>query len=368
MTAKRGEGETPSPNRRKNDLFLRAARREAVERVPVWYMRQAGRYDPMYHALKGERDLLAASRDVETAVRITLLPVDRLGVDAAILYADILTPLAGVGFDVRFVEGRGPVLDPPVRAEGDVARLRAFAPERVSFVGETLSVLREAPVPVIGFAGAPFTVASYLLEGGATREFRRTKAAYLSAPSFWRELQESLVNLTVDYLTYQARSGADALMLFDSWAGALSPWDYGRYVLPYVRQLLEGLRRDNPGHVLIYYPGVSSGELLPLLSDLTVDVLGVDWRVSLADAATRTGGRFVLQGNYDPSWLFAPEEILEAYAVRVLEEGERAPGHIFNVGHGLFPEVDVKKLKYLTDFVRTTSAARKRAQAKGGTL
>jgi len=363
---KRGGEEIPPPNRRRNDLFVRAARREAVERVPVWYMRQAGRYDPLYHALKGERDLLTASRDVETAVRITLLPVDRLGVDAAILYADILTPIDGVGFDVRFIEGKGPVIDPPVRGDEDVARLRAFAPERVSFVGEILAVLGEAPVPVIGFAGAPFTVASYLLEGGATREFRRTKAAYLSAPAFWHELQEALVDLTVDYLTYQARSGADVLMLFDSWAGALSPWDYETYVLPYVRRLFQGLRRENLGHVLVYYPGVSSGELLPLLSDLSVDVLGVDWRVPLSEAAVRTRGRFVLQGNYDPSWLLAPEDRLEAYAERVLEEGEKTPGHIFNVGHGLFPEVDLGKLKHLTDFVRTTSAARRRAQAKGG--
>jgi len=342
---------------RKNALFLRAARREAVERVPIWYMRQAGRYDPMYHVIKGNRDLLTASRDVETAVRITLLPVERLGVDAAILYADILTPLAGVGIDVRFVEGKGPVLDPPVRRQEDVARLRTFSPERVVFVGEALSALRRAPVPVIGFAGAPFTVASYLLEGGATREFRRTKAAYLTSFTFWNDLQEALVNLTLAYLTYQARAGADALMIFDSWAGMLAPYDYAHYVLPYMLRLVQALRQENPEHVLIYYPGVSSGEFLPLIADLNIDVLGVDWRIPLGEAARRTERRFVLQGNYDPTWLLAPEKAIEAYALRVLAEGEKAPGHVFNVGHGLFPEVDIAKLKHLTEFVQAISAS-----------
>jgi uroporphyrinogen decarboxylase len=339
-----------------NDRFLRACRKEPVDRVPVWYMRQAGRYDPDYRRIKEKYSLLDICRQPELAAEVTLMPVRKLGVDAAILYSDIMIPLESLGVKFDIVKNVGPVIAEPIRRDADLGRLKPFEPEQdLPYVLETIRLLvRELTVPLISFAGAPFTLASYLVEGRPTRSYRLTKAMMYAEPELWHRLMSVLADTAAAWMRVHVHAGARAVQLFDSWAGALAPHDYERYVLPHVRAVFAALADlDVPK---IYFPGVGSGELLPLLRDLPADVIGLDWRVSIAEGRRRTGGRFAIQGNLDPYVLTAPLPVIREQAARLLDEGMREPGYIFNLGHGLFPEASLDKVRALTEFVHEYSA------------
>lgn len=338
-----------------NDVFLRACRKESVDRIPVWFMRQAGRYDPEYRKIKEKHSLLDICARPELAAEVTLMPVRKLGVDAAILYSDIMNPVAPIGVPFDIVKDVGPVIDQPIRSARDVDRLRPLEPENdLPHVLETIRILkRELTVPLIGFAGAPFTLASYMIEGRPSKTYRLTKALMHGDPATWFLLMDKLADMAATYLRAQIRAGASAVQLFDSWAGALAPHDYKRYVLPAVKRIFAGLA-DLP-QPKIYFPGVASGELLPLLSRLEADVIGLDWRVSIAEARRRLGHRHAVQGNLDPFVLSAPFEIIREQARRIIDEGIREPGYVFNLGHGLYPEASLDKLKALTEFVHDYS-------------
>jgi uroporphyrinogen decarboxylase len=349
----------PAPPRRegapaRRDLpdapFLAAARGRRPAHVPVWFMRQAGRSLPEYRALRADTSMLAACRDPAMTCEITLQPVRRHGVDAAILFSDIVVPLHAAGIGVDIVPGTGPVVAEPVRTAADVARLPALHAGQVAPVGEAVALLlRElGPTPLIGFAGAPFTLASYLVEGGPSRNHERTKALMHCAPQVWHSLMSRLADLTGTFLRMQVEAGVDAVQLFDSWAGALSLRDYREYVLPHSARVLAGLA--GAGVPRIHF-GVGTGELLGAMGEAGADVVGVDWRVPLDDAARRTGGTRALQGNLDPAVLFADTATVEAEVRRIVAEGRHAPGHVFNLGHGVLPGTDPDVLTRVVDLV-----------------
>ncbi len=334
--------------------LLAAARGRRPERVPVWFMRQAGRSLPEYRALRAETSMLAACLDPALTCEITMQPVRRHGVDAAILFSDIVVPLHAAGIGVDIVPGTGPVVAEPVRTAADVARLPALHAEQVAPVAEAVALLlRElGPTPLIGFAGAPFTLASYLVEGGPSRNHERTKALMHSAPQVWHALMSRLADLTGTFLRVQAEAGVDAVQLFDSWAGALSLRDYRTHVLPHSARVLAGLAEA--GVPRIHF-GVGTGELLGAMGEAGADVVGVDWRVPLAEAARRTGGTRALQGNLDPAVLFADAATVEAEVRRIVAEGRHAPGHVFNLGHGVLPETDPGVLTHVVELVHELS-------------
>jgi len=333
-----------------SDRFLRACRREPVDRTPVWFMRQAGRYLPEYRTLRGDRDILETCRDPSQVVELTLQPLRRMPLDAAIVFSDIMVPLAGIGVPVRIEPGRGPVVDEPIRSSDDVARLRAFEPEDdAPEVAEAIRLLRkELEVPLIGFAGAPFTLASYLVEGGSSRGLERTKALLFGDPVTWGRLMEALAAIVVTHLRAQVAAGAQALQLFDSWVGALSPDAYERAVQPHVRRVFDGCR--DLGVPTIHF-GVGTGELLPLMRDAGGDVIGVDHRVPLDRGWERVGADRAVQGNLDPAALLAPWEVVEREASVVLERAAMRDGHVFNLGHGVLPGTDPDVLARLVDLV-----------------
>lgn len=338
-----------------NDLFLRACRRESVNRVPVWYMRQAGRYDPDYRKIKEKYSLLEICKQPELAAEVSLMPVHKLGVDAAILYSDIMNPVASIGIDFDIVKDIGPVIHNPVRSASDIDRLKPIDVEAdLSHVIETIRLLdRELKVPLITFAGAPFTLASYIIEGRPSKSYIRTKALMYTEPQVWHRLMGKLADMAATYLRAHIQSGAKAVQLFDSWVGSLAPHDFKEFVLPHVESIFASLSDLNVPK--IYFPGVSSGELLPHLTSLQSDVIGLDWRVSLSEGRRRTGGKFAIQGNLDPYVLTAPSSVIHEHARTILDEGMKEPGFIFNLGHGLFPEASLDKLKELTDFVHSYS-------------
>ncbi len=332
--------------------FLRACGREPVDRTPVWFMRQAGRYLPEYRALRGDRDILETCKDPAQVVEVTLQPLRRMDVDAAILFSDIMVPLAAVGIGVRIEPGRGPVVDEPVRATADLERLRELTPaEDEPEVLEAIRLLRrELTVPLIGFAGAPFTLASYLIEGGPSKNHERTKALLYGDPLTWDRLMESLSAMVVAHLRAQAGAGAQALQVFDSWVGALHPDAYRRAVLPHMRNVFMGV--EDLGVPLIHF-GVGTGELLGAMSEAGGDVIGIDWRTPLDAGWERVGGpaRRAIQGNLDPAVLGAPWEVVEREALAVLEAADGRDGHIFNLGHGVQPWTDPDTLERLVDLV-----------------
>jgi uroporphyrinogen decarboxylase len=339
-----------------NDRFLRACRRLPVDRTPVWFMRQAGRYLPEYRELRGDRDILDTCRIPEQVVEVTLQPLRRMPLDAAIVFSDIMVPLAGVGIDVRIEPGRGPVVDTPVRSASDLARIRPLEPELdVPEALEAIRLLRkELSVPLIGFAGAPFTLASYLVEGGPSRNHERTKALMLGEPQTWDALMRALVAVVEPHLRAQVAAGAQALQVFDSWVGALDADDYRASVLPHMRGLFDSLIGLD---VLVIHFGVGTGELLPLLREAGGDVIGVDWRTPLDVAWHRVGGsaHVAAQGNLDPAVLLAPWDVVEAKARRVLERAGGRDGHVFNLGHGVLPTTSPETLERLVDLVHTTT-------------
>jgi uroporphyrinogen decarboxylase len=317
-------------------------------------MRLAGRSLPEYLAVRGGSSMLEACTRPELVVEVTLQPVRRYGVDAAILFSDIVLPLRAVGFGVDIVPGVGPVIDQPVRSRADVDRLRDLEPADVTHVSESVEMLtRElGPVPLIGFAGAPFTLASYLIEGGPSRDHAKAKALMRGSPQVWHALMARLAKNSASYLRVQAEAGAKVLQLFDSWVGALDPADYQEFALPHSRAVLH--RLDDLEVPRIHF-GVNTGELLSLMASAGADVMGVDWRVPLDIAAERVGGRLPVQGNLDPTAVFAPIKVLESKADDVLRRGKVAPGHIFNLGHGVLPSSDPGKLAHLVDYVHRAS-------------
>ena len=311
-------------------------------------MRQAGRSLPEYRALREKHSILEMCRTPELAIEVTTQPVRRLGVDAAILFSDIVVPVQAMGVALDIKPGVGPVIDEPIRSLKDVERLRPLIPEEgVPFVLETVRGLVDSlDVPVIGFGGAPFTLASYLVEGGPSKTHALTKQLMYSDETTWFALMDRLAEAVLAYMQAQVDAGASALQLFDSWVGALSPADYKRYVMPSVSRILGGL--ESSGAPRIHF-GVVSGELLPLMSEAGADVVGIDWRVPLDEGRKRSGGKAV-QGNLDPTSVFAPWEVIEAKVTDVLERGG-GQGHVFNLGHGVLPETDPDVLARIVDTV-----------------
>ncbi|HMK10735.1 MAG TPA: uroporphyrinogen decarboxylase [Acidimicrobiales bacterium] len=330
--------------------FLAACRGEPHRTRPVWFMRQAGRSLPEYRAIRGEGSILDAIRKPEVAAEITMQPVRRYGVDAAILYSDIVVPVAAIGFGVDVAPGTGPIVERPFRSRTDLDRLRPLEPELdIPYVIETVKILcAELDVPVIGFAGAPFTIASYLVEGGPSRTYARTKALMYGEPALWHALTDRLADLAIAALRAQVAAGARAVQLFDSWVGDLSAPDYEALVLPASTKVFAGVA--DLGVPRIHF-GVGTGELLELMVSAGADVLGVDWRVSLDAARERVGEGVSLQGNLDPSVCLAEWPIVEARTREVLRRAGSGERHVFNLGHGVLPETDPAVLKRLVELV-----------------
>jgi uroporphyrinogen decarboxylase len=336
--------------------FLAACRNLPTDRVPVWFMRQAGRSLPEYRAIRGTGSILSAVRDPDLAAEITLQPVRRYGVDAAILYSDIVVPVEAVGFGVEIAPGVGPVVARPFRDSTDLDRLRPLDPDAdCPYVQETVrrAVALLGDVPLIGFAGAPFTVASYLIEGGPSRTLGRTKALMLGQPDLWAQLLDRLADMAVASLRAQIEAGASAVQLFDSWAGTLSPDLYERLVMPASAKVFAGIADLGvPG---IHF-GVTTGELLPLLAKAGASVVGVDWRVPLDEARQRLGPDVAVQGNLDPAVCLAPWPAVEERARDVLVRNGGRPGHVFNLGHGVLPETDPAVLARVVELVHSWEA------------
>ena len=343
--------DTPSrPGSPADSLFVRAARGERVSRPPVWYMRQAGRSLPEYLRVREGVAMLDACSDPDLVVEITLQPVRRYGVDAAIFFSDIVLPLKAVGVDLDIKPGVGPVIAEPVRTLADVAAIPDLEPGHVDFVTEAVRGLvgELGGTPLIGFAGAPFTVASYLVEGGPSKEHAKTKAMMFGAPDVWDALMRKIAGISATYLEVQVAAGASAVQLFDSWAGALTPADYEERVMPHSADVLE--RAGRLGVPRIHF-GVGTANLLSLMGAAGADVVGVDWRTPLSTAIGAVGDRAV-QGNLDPTLVFAPTEVMTARAAEIIEAGRAARGHIFNLGHGVIPSTDPDQLSRLTEFVQ----------------
>ncbi len=333
-----------------DSAFLRAARGEEVPHTPVWFMRQAGRSLPEYLKVREGVAMLDACMDPAMVVEITMQPVRRYGVDAAIFFSDIVLPLKAVGVDLDIVPGVGPVVAEPVRTLADVERIPDLTPEHVGFITEAVRGLvgELGSTPLIGFAGAPFTVASYLVEGGPSKEHARTKAMMFGAPEVWDALMRKIAGMAATYLEVQVAAGASAVQLFDSWAGALTPADYAEHVMPHSTAVLQ--RAGALGVPRIHF-GVGTANLLDLMGEAGADVVGVDWRTPLERAIPLVGERAV-QGNLDPTLVFAPTEVMTARAAEVIEAGRAARGHVFNLGHGVIPSTDPDQLARLTEFVQ----------------
>jgi uroporphyrinogen decarboxylase len=345
-----------TPADRPDARYLRATRSLPVDATPVWFMRQAGRALPEYRAVRERATLLEITRDPALCAEVTLQPVRRLGVDAAILFADITTPLAGMGVAFDIVEGRGPVIEHPVRTRSDVDALLPFEPaEAVAPLLDAIHLVRAAsPVPLIGFAGAPFTLACYLVEGGPSRDFATTKRLMHAEPETWARLLDRLVDATVAYLAAQVAAGAEAVQVFDSWVGGLSPLDYERRLLPSYRRLFGEIAQLG---VPVTHFGAVTGGILGLQAYAGGDVIGLDWRISLADGRRAVGDRAV-QGNLDPVLLLGPWAGVEEAARWVLDLNDGRPGHIFNLGHGVLPDTNPDHLRRLVDLVHDHGASR----------
>ena len=337
----------------RTDRFLKACRRETVDVTPVWLMRQAGRYMPAYRRLKEKYAFLDMVKTPDIATEITLQPVDAFNVDAAIVFQDILPILEPMGLKLEYVGGSGPVIHNPVRTPADVESLAVHpAVEAMDFATAAIRQVRRAldgSVPLIGFSGAPFTLVCYAVEGGASRDYRHAKSLMYGQPETWRRLMEKMSMAVGDYLQAQAAAGAQALQLFDSWAGALSPADYEAYVLPHTRHAIDMV--TNTCDVPLIHFGTGTSGMLPLLKRAGGHVIGVDWRIELDEAWNRLGAEVAVQGNLDPTVLFAPVPVIESQAARILDSVRGRPGHIFNLGHGILQHTPVEHVSALVDFV-----------------
>jgi uroporphyrinogen decarboxylase len=342
-------------------LFIRAARQQPVERTPVWFMRQAGRVLPEYRAVRERMSLLEICEHPEVCAEVTLQPLRRFDVDAAILFADLMHPLVGVGIDLELIENVGPVIRAPIRTQRDTERLRVLQPEAdLPYVLEAIRLVKRelsGRVPLIGFAGAPFTLASYLIEGKPSRDFLRTKAMMYSEPQIWKSLMERLAGIVIAFIESQVAAGVDAVQLFDSWVGCLTPNDYETYVRPYVRRVLAAAA--STGVPVIHF-GVNTATLLGQMRDDGATIIGVDWRIPL-DVAWRTIGYTKgIQGNLDPAVLLGPDDVIRRGVADVLSRADGRPGHIFNLGHGLHPQTPLDGVSRVVEYVhelgtRTTS-------------
>lgn len=342
----------------KAPLLVKVCRGEAVPRPPVWLMRQAGRYLPEYLAIRAKHSMLDAIRTPELAVEITLQPIRRFGMDAAIVFADILNPLIGLGFPLEFEENRGPVFQRKIESPADVENLVVPPPEEN--VGYTLAALRTLKQELhgqdralIGFAGAPFTLSYYLIEGAGKSELVRTKEFMYKHPASWHKLQEALVTLVADYLVAQAQAGADVVQIFDSWAWALSPSCYAANVFPYLQEIITRVR-SKVATSIVYFAPAGMG-LYDQIANLGVDMVGIDWRITLPEANKRLGGVLPLQGNLDPAALFTPLPHLEEQVRRILEEGAKVTGHSMNLGHGVLPKTPVEAVGRVVEMVKAFS-------------
>ncbi|MEV8541468.1 uroporphyrinogen decarboxylase [Streptomyces sp. NPDC051572] len=338
-----------------DSAFMKAARREPVPHTPVWFMRQAGRSLPEYHKAREGIGMLDSCTRPELVAEITLQPVRRHNVDAAVYFSDIVVPLKAIGIDLDIKPGVGPVVEKPIRTRADLARLRDLTPDDVSYVTEAIGLLTAelGSTPLIGFAGAPFTLASYLIEGGPSRTYENAKAIMYGDPELWADLLDRLADITATFLKVQIEAGASAVQVFDSWAGALAPADYRRSVLPASEKVFRAV--EGYGVPRIHF-GVGTGELLGLMGEAGADVVGVDWRVPLDEAARRVGPGKALQGNLDPTVLFASTEAVEAKTREVLDAAKGLEGHIFNLGHGVMPSTDPDSLTRLVEYVHTQTA------------
>ncbi|MGW5045179.1 uroporphyrinogen decarboxylase [Streptomyces griseoluteus] len=338
-----------------DSAFLKACRREPVPHTPVWFMRQAGRSLPEYRKVREGIPMLESCTRPELVTEITLQPVRRHDVDAAVFYSDIVVPLKAIGIDLDIKPGVGPVVAEPVRTRADLDRLRDLTPEDVSYVTEAVGMLTSelGSTPLIGFAGAPFTLASYLVEGGPSRTYENAKAMMYGDPELWADLLDRLADITAAFLKVQIEAGASAVQVFDSWAGALAPADYRASVMPASAKVFDAVA--GYGVPRIHF-GVGTGELLKLMGEAGADVVGVDWRVSLDEAARRVGPGKALQGNLDPTVLFTDRRTVEAKAQEVLDAAAGLEGHVFNLGHGVMPNIEPDALTHLVDYVHRASA------------
>ncbi|MEL7564398.1 MAG: uroporphyrinogen decarboxylase [Dehalobacterium sp.] len=339
-----------------NDIFLRACRKEQVEYTPVWLMRQAGRYMEDYMKIRSKHSFLEMCRNPEIAAEVTLQPVDRLGVDAAILFADILLPLDGMGLKLEFTKGEGPLIYNPVRCAKDVERIRVLPGEEMTpYVMDAIRLVRkelEGKVPLIGFSGAPFTLASYMIEGGSSRDYLNCKKMMWEATDIWHDLMSKASQVILNYLRAQIEAGVQAVQLFDSWVGTLNREDYRAYVMPYSKRIIDGLKDLK---VPVIHFANNGATLLDLIKEAGGDVIGIDWRINLDEAWFRIGYDKGIQGNLDPAALFAPRDIMQEKAKDILDRAENRPGHIFNLGHGIHKESKVADVIALIDTVHEYS-------------
>jgi uroporphyrinogen decarboxylase len=336
--------------------FLKACRREPVDKTPVWMMRQAGRYLEEYREIRAKHTFLEMCRTPELAAEVTVQPLRRFELDAAIIFADILLPLPGMGIDLTFAKGEGPVIGNPVRTSADVAALHPLTPEKdVPYLAEAIRLVRdeiEGKVPLIGFSGAPFTLASYIVEGGSSRNFVATKTLMYGHSDVWHRFLGKITEAVISYLRYQVEAGAQAVQLFDSWVGTLGEADYREYVLPYSQRVFEALA----GTVPTIHFGTDTTSLLGAMKEAGGEVIGIDWRIDLGTAWQQLGDGVGVQGNLDPVVLFSPAEVIEARVKRVLDSAGGRSGHIFNLGHGILPTTPVEHAAVLIESVHRLSA------------
>jgi uroporphyrinogen decarboxylase len=340
-----------------NSSFVRACKSQPVERTPVWFMRQAGRYMPEYRAVRKRHSLLEICKRPALAAEVTITAAEILGIDATIIFADLLLPLEVMGLPFHFSAGEGPVIEKPVRSKEDIANLRTDRAAELGYVSEAVALVARHfgdRLPVIGFCGAPFTLASYMIEGGGSRNYIHAKKMMYNSPADWDELMRKLVSVTTAYSADQVRAGADVIQIFDSWVGCLSVEDYRDYVLPHVTGMVEQLQKTG---VPIIYFGTDSATLLPAMRETGADVVGLDWRIPLDEGWARLDYKCAVQGNLDPVLLFADWKELRSRAEDILRRAAGRPGHIFNLGHGILPETPVENVKNLARFVQEYAGA-----------
>ncbi|MGE7761128.1 uroporphyrinogen decarboxylase [Peribacillus sp. NPDC097895] len=340
-----------------NDTFLKAARGEKSDHVPVWYMRQAGRSQPEYRKLKEKYSLFEITHQPEICAYVTRLPVEQYDVDAAILYKDIMTPLPAIGVDVEIKSGIGPVISNPIQSVKDVEKLGELNPEEdIPYVLDTIKLLttEQLSVPLIGFSGAPFTIASYMIEGGPSKNYNKTKAFMYSEPVAWFALMDKLADMIIIYVKSQIKAGVKAIQIFDSWVGALNVEDYRVFIKPIMNRIFSSLREENVPLIMF---GVGASHLALEWNDLPIDVVGLDWRLPITEAR-QMGIQKTVQGNLDPALLLSSWDVIEERTKQILDQGMQQDGYIFNLGHGVFPSVNPETLKRLTTFIHEYSAKR----------
>ncbi|MCK1984379.1 MULTISPECIES: uroporphyrinogen decarboxylase [Peribacillus] len=341
-----------------NDTFLKAARGEKTDHVPVWYMRQAGRSQPEYRKLKEKYSLFEITHQPELCAYVTRLPVEQYDVDAAILYKDIMTPLPAIGVDVEIKSGIGPVISNPIQSVTDVEKLGELNPEKdIPYVLDTIKLLttEQLSVPLIGFSGAPFTIASYMIEGGPSKNYNKTKAFMYTEPKAWFALMDKLADMIIIYVKSQIKAGVKAVQIFDSWVGALNVEDYRIFIKPIMTRIFSSLREENVPLIMF---GVGASHLALEWNDLPIDVVGLDWRLPITEAR-QMGIQKTVQGNLDPALLLSSWDVIEERTKRILDQGMEQDGYIFNLGHGVFPSVNPETLKRLTAFIHEYSSKMK---------